>query len=232
MKKTFFGLIIVFTLLFANTSLALEGDDPAAKTQFMITASHIFWESDDSADFSISGYSYAFFYYDLNDDYKAIVPYIGPKITFVDFSIYILAVGYADPYAWYAGPSLWLEYDGPFYGFIQGDYLAAVASTSHEEDIELPQDEYYGYAELSVPVGNISLGLAYEICGLVEEDDLDDIVGEEEEDDEIDDSQPYQSAIGPKISFGEHYSLWAFYDFTPNIDDYDYYGVRFIINIF
>ena len=203
MQKGFLAIII--SLMIAIPALAHD-HDTAAVSQLSIAADHGFWGEKVEG---LSGYVSGSFFYNLNNDYAALFGYLGPIIEVGDFSLYPMAVIYADADAWMFGPSLWLEYSGDKnYFFIEGDYYVPVLSAEHGEDAWLPPHQYYGFAEYSRAFKDkVSFGLDLEAMG-----DFED--------------KPYEMAAGPFVQFNK-VKIWFFYDEAPIEEDLHYVGVRF-----
>jgi hypothetical protein len=216
MKKL--AVILVVLLLCLAGFSARASERTAASSQLAISGDHVFWQNEDE---TVSAYGAGVFVLNLNNGYAFLDGYLGARVNLDKFSFYMLGVTFNDPFGWSAGPSMWLEYNGEKnFFFTQYDYNCPFMSTVHEEnpalmgeDPPLPLHTYYTFTEYQRRLpNNTGMGLALETFGNYETKD------------------PVELAYGPFIQMNK-LRLWLYYDVTPQIDGYEYWGLRFQLKL-
>ena len=205
MKKI--GVFLAPILSLAMVLPAMAAEQNASAAQVVISAGQEFGE--DKVE-NLAGYANVNFFYNLNDSYAYLAGYVGPKMTFDDFNLYVMGVTFNDEFGWMVGPSLWLEVEGEkSYFFLEGDYYAPWLSTEGGKDPTLPEHQYYAYSEYSYLLEETTgIGMAAELGGSALED------------------RGYEFAFGPLFSFNR-IKFWPFYDTTPDLPGQDLFGIRF-----
>jgi hypothetical protein len=202
MKKLVSAVLVVICLVFSTPALA-ENRDVTAKTQVLITLSNYF--EGDQADF----FAKVSYMNNVNINWPIVFGYAGPVQTSGKWSVYTLAVVMDNPVGWSAGPSVWVEYKGKYYLFVEGDYYFSTLAASSDKDVAGPINSYYGYGEASRKLNEKwKVGAAWEIFGNVEQ------------------TQPGELAYGLFVESGK-IRVWVLDDQTQNLDGANYIGTRF-----
>jgi hypothetical protein len=201
MKKIVSAVLVAICLFLSMPALA-ENRDLSADTQLMLSIDH-FYKGDDT-----QIYAMATFMYDITYDSPIIFGYVGPMISSGKWNFYPMAVVMDNPVGWSAGPSLWLEYKGKNYLFIEGDYYVPVLSASRDKDAPSPIHSYYGFGEYSRDLNEKwAVGVDWELFGNIEE------------------TRMAEMAYGPFVKAGR-IKVWCFYDQTPMLPGANL-GMRF-----